>query len=245
VKAQFKIYTNFIFSILSSQLNYNCVFISFFLTKIKQRSINMFSSSVNPNVAYYGPPPSQGQIELQAKPLPELVRKAREQIEQVYQKINGSTCERIQQKWNDFQPEKQRMLGEEPGQCGMRLGIQAHLQLAEQLRLALEKALEPMGPVMREIHRQSIEAAWRLVVGLAGIVVEIIEDETVEQGGQKIKIGVYEKTRNRLQALRAGEEAMQEIRRRLQQDKASAQQNMAQQIWRLFDFAINELNGLV
>ncbi|MDR0595180.1 MAG: hypothetical protein LBF94_00550 [Puniceicoccales bacterium] len=183
----------------------------------------MFPSvSVNPNVPHYSPSPLQGQVE---------------KLEIWRQKIEEPIRKQMQEKWNGFQSEKQRMPGEEPWQYVIRLAAQDGEQLAQQLRLILEWAVRPMRPKMQKIHRRSIDTAGRFVMGLAIIVVEIIENETVQQAGQKVGDMKYKETQDLLQAQKAEEEAMLKTLEGLQPKRMEARQNMARLIWGLFGFA--------
>ncbi|MDR0595182.1 MAG: hypothetical protein LBF94_00560 [Puniceicoccales bacterium] len=112
----------------------------------------MFSSSINPSGAHYGPPPSQEQIELQEQALQEQVQQMRGEIEQVCEQIDEPIRKQIREAWNDFHPERQQM-PRTPGIYGLQQGMQAMRQVAQQLRPILQEAVGPMGPVMREIRR--------------------------------------------------------------------------------------------
>jgi F0F1-type ATP synthase membrane subunit b/b' len=227
VKAQFKIYTNFIFSILNSQLNYNCVFISFFLTKIKQRSINMFPSvSVNPNGAHYSP-----------SPLQEQVQQMREQIGQVHLQVGQQIHGQIQQGWERIWQMPGEVLAV-PEQAGALVGE----QLAQQLEPMLERAVQPMQQGMQEIWRQSPTAARELVGELAERVVQTIDDEHVQQACQQmenITSSSTDQEKRELTQMIGG--MVRDMQQGLQGMRPELQQNMAQWIWEILGFAIDGL----
>ncbi|MDR0595179.1 MAG: hypothetical protein LBF94_00545 [Puniceicoccales bacterium] len=191
----------------------------------------MFSSSVNPNRP----------LTLQAKALPTLVRKVREQIGQVGRQVQWQICERIQRDWQNFQPrvQQQALQGREAQeQYAAQQGEQDGIQLAQQLRPVLEEAVGPMRPGMQEIHRRSPKEAQKLVRELAGVLAQIGVGEDIYQGGQKAEAEAYEETQDRLQARQARRKTTKVMQRKLQPMGSGS---MAQEIWELFGFAIDEL----
>jgi hypothetical protein len=189
-----KICTNFTFFCCFKLAIAFLTYLLHFLTKIKQRSINMFSP-VNTSSAYgaygacYSPSPLQAQVDQMQK-----------QMDQMLQQINWQIREQIQEAWGYIRPEIQQIL-EISELYGVQQGAQAvGERLNQQLGPILEEGVQPLKEGMQEIYRQSPKTAEQLVMKLARKIAQAIVDEQARQIDQRVQVSISERTQAMWQA---------------------------------------------